>query len=227
MKNFVTVDWRNGPDRIFFFFKDTNTYSSFHLGNNHVEEGYPTSVAGHWGDFGQHVKDLRFGFTTPSPDWHSAGGGDMVWFFYLDGDTPMVCKYSQINSKVVFKKSLSDTDWWPLGNFFNKIVGVMLDEKADSKHTYWVFLNDGRYFQYSPRTPRPPKVKPFNGSEWKELENYKDRIITTALNDFSIFNAYFYFFLTNNEYLRFDVKKRTVNGPFPVHEGTWPGLITK
>lgn len=225
MDNFVSIDWRNGPDRIFFFFKGTDMFASFSLGDSRLEKHHPILIKGHWGDFEQHVDDLRFGFTVPSPDWHSAGGGDMVWFFYYDGETPMACKFSQITSSVVFKKKLSDTDWWPLGNFFHKIVGVMLDEKADVKHTYWVLLNDGRYFKYNPGIPRKVKVLSMANSEWSFLEKYKDRIVTTALNNYPVFDTYFYIFLTDEEYLRFDLKTRKASGPHPIDEETWPGLF--
>ncbi|UQS13170.1 hypothetical protein [Pseudomonas sp. HS6] len=227
MKNFVTTDWRHGADRIFFFFKETNTYARFNFGDNRIEKTHPTSVIGHWDDFEQHVKDLKFGFNTRSPDWHQNGGGNISWFFYYEEQTPMVCKYSQINDKVVFKKKLSDTDWWPLGNYFDKIVGVMLDTTASSAHDYWVLLNDGRYFTYTPRVPRPPKAKPLANSAWSGLEQYKGRMITAASNDHPIISTYFYIFLSNNEYLRFDIKKRTLTAPRPVDDGTWPGLIAE
>lgn len=65
LKNFVAVDWRAGKDRIYFFFKDTNQYSRFDLGDNKVAEGHPKEIkASNWGDFHLHAKNLRFGFTT-------------------------------------------------------------------------------------------------------------------------------------------------------------------
>lgn len=110
MKNFVAVDWRNGPDRIYFFFKDTDTFARFNLGDDSVEKYHPTPVKNYWGDFGKHVKDLRFGFNTSGINWKSTNDGDIAWFFYHEGNTPMVCKYKQGESKVLFKKPVSETE---------------------------------------------------------------------------------------------------------------------
>lgn len=227
LKNFVAIDWRNGPDRIYFFFKDTNTYSRFNFGDNSVADGHPTTVDDHWDDFDKHVKDLRFGFNTSGINWHHTNDGDIAWFFYYDGNTKMVCKYKQSEDKVLFKKPISETDWWPLGNYFDRIVGVMWDEKAETKHTFWVLLNDGRYFTYSPWLGKLPKPKPLANSVWSDLEPYTDRMITAALNDHPAFNTFFYIFLTDNEYMRFDFKERKVLGPIQVDEDSWPGLIAE
>lgn len=225
MKNFVAIDWRNGPDRIYFFFKDTRTFSRFNLGENSVEKHHPTPVSNHWGDFGKHVQDLRFGFNTSGVNWKHTNDGDIVWLFYHEGKTPMVCKYKQREDEVLFKKPVSETEWWPLVNYFDRIVGVMWDEKADIKHTFCVLLNDGRYFTYSPWLERLPQPKPLKNSMWNDLDKYKHRMITAVLNDHPAFNSFFYIFLTGNEYLRFDFNERKIVGPITVDETSWPGLL--
>ena len=40
-KNFVAVDWRTGPDRIYFFFPEKNSYSRFDFEDNKVLSGFP------------------------------------------------------------------------------------------------------------------------------------------------------------------------------------------
>lgn len=227
LKNFVAVDWREGADRIYFFFKDTNTYSRFNLGDNRVAENHPTTVKTNWGDFAEHVKDLRFGFNTSGVNWKHVNDGDVAWFFYYDGNTPMVCKYLQYKDKVAFKKPVSETEWWPLQPYFDRIVGVMWNEKADIKHTFQILLNDGNYLTYSPWLGKAPKPKPLKNSMWSELEQYKDRMITAVLNDHPTFITFFYIFLTDNEYLRFDLNEWKVLGPIPVDESSWPGLIAE
>lgn len=223
MKNFVAVDWRSGPDRIYFFFKDTNTYSRFNLGDNSVEDNHPTAVDDHWDDFDKHVKDLRFGFNTSGLNWKQVNDGDIVWLFYYEGNTPMVCKYKQSSDEVVFKKPVSQTEWAVLLPYFDRIVGVMWNENADTKHTFWILLNDGNYITYSPWS-EILWVYPLKNSPWQKLEQYKDRMITAVLNDHPLFKVYFYIFLTDNEYLRYDVE-HGVQGPIPVDEDSWPGLI--
>ena len=44
LENVVAVDWRSGKDQIYFFFKDTNTYSRFDIANDKVADGYPKPV---------------------------------------------------------------------------------------------------------------------------------------------------------------------------------------
>ncbi|MNY69517.1 hypothetical protein D3C86_2074640 [compost metagenome] len=50
-------------------------------------------------------------------------------------------------------------------------------------------------------------------------------MITAALNDYPLLDTFFYIFLTNNEYLRFDVNKRSISDPIAIDEESWPGLI--
>lgn len=223
MKNFVAVDWREGPDRIYFFFKDTDTYSRFDIGQNAVPEGYPDSIDTHWDDFGKHVKDLRFGFTTKNLDW-SGAGGDLLVLFYYEDNTPMVCRYDQSTDKVLTKKPVVTSIWAPLEPYFDRIIGVMWLDTVGSKNVFWVLLNDGNYLVYNAYN-QSLSVKPLGGSSWAALHKYKDRMITAVLNDHPIYNKYFYIFLTGNQYLRYDFEEERVSGPHNVHEGSWPGLL--
>lgn len=224
LQNFVAVDWRNGPDRIYFFFKDTGTYSRFNLGDNEVPKNYPLAVGSNWADFGKHVKELCFGFNTSGVAWDASADSDMLWLFYNEGSTPMVCKYRQMDDNVYFKKPVEQTVWAPIKPHFEKIVGVMWYEKAETKHTYWMLMNDGNYLIYNPWSGKI-KIKPLKDSIWRGLEKYKDRMITAALNDHPTFNTFFYIFLTNNEYLRYDINGGTISDPIPVNEASWPGLV--
>ncbi|MHC8395921.1 hypothetical protein ACYZT8_20130 [Pseudomonas sp. LB3P93] len=223
LKNFVAVDWRDGLDRIHFFFKDDETYSRFDLGDNCVGEGYPCSVYGNWDDFSQHAKDVRCGFTTSGLDWDGAGG-DLLVLFYYEGKTPMVCRYSQGNDCVVTKTPVSQSIWAPLKPYFDKIVGVMWLEESGRRFVFWILLNDGNYLSYNAYT-QELHIKPLKGSYWAYLEKYKGRMITAVKNDAPLLDTYFYIFLTNNQYLRYDCDNRVVTGPFDVNEATWRGLI--
>ncbi|MET0845901.1 MAG: hypothetical protein ABWY46_06880 [Pseudomonas sp.] len=225
MSNFVAVDWREGPDLIYFFFKDTSTYSRFNLGDNSVGKGYPCSADVNWGDFGKHVKDLRFGFSTTGLDWNGAGG-DLLVLFYYEGNTPMVCRYSQASDKVLTKTPLSHSIWAPLKPYFDKIIGVMWYDATGSKHTFWVLLNDGNYLIFNAYNQQM-WIKSLAGSNWAGLEKYKDRMITAVRNDQPLFSTYFYIFLTNNQYLKYDFGEAAVSGPHQVNDGTWPGLLPR
>ncbi len=224
LKNFTAVDWREGPDRIYFFFKDSNTYSRFDIGANHVDRNvYPSPITGDWGSFDKHAKNLRFGFTTTAIDW-SGIAGDQLWLFYDDGGTPMVCKYSQRTHEVHSHIPVSKSIWAPLTPYFDRIVGVMWREDIGYKELFWVLLNDGNYITFNYVTKKL-NVLPLLGSPWSNIHKYKDRIITAVLNDHSLTNSYFYIFLTGNQYLRYNANNTNVTGPFPVNEGSWPGLL--
>src|SRR5471030_1094217 len=98
LKNVVAVDWRAKKDKIFFFFKDSNTYTKFVIDGNGVPDGYPAPIRfGNWHDFHMHAKNLRFGFTTTNFQREDRFGldQDFLWLFYDDGGTPMVCTYYQ------------------------------------------------------------------------------------------------------------------------------------
>ncbi|MDN3220385.1 hypothetical protein [Pseudomonas nunensis] len=244
LKNFVAVDWRAGKDKIFFFFKDSNTYSRFDIGDNRVPDGYPTQI-GHdsWHDFHAHAKNVRFGFTTTSlaeEDTFSADQ-DFLWLFYIDGITPMVCKYNQDTDKVISTRPVIDTVWHPILPYFYRIVAGTWWQASDSPAALFRFLlNDGNsfYFDWDVSLQRPvnldfnkdrtPKVtvEPIDNSTWPGLEPYKDRIITAVQNDRTFADSYYYIFLTNNEYITYNiVQNRVEYGPYQVSEKTWPGLL--
>lgn len=222
MNNFVAVDWRAGHDRIYFFFKDTNTYSRFNLGDNKVPGGYPTTVVGNWDDFDKPAKDLRFGFSTNTGGWD--GGYDYLWLFYYEGNTPTVCKYLQQTDVVHSKMPVAQSVWAPLLPYFDRIVGVMWNERTAYEETFWVLMNDGNYLIYETFT-KSLKVRPLKDSPWSQLEQYKDRMMTAALNDYPTFDSYFYIFLTNNQYLRYEQGSKKVFGPITIDETSWPGLL--
>ncbi|MCF4994870.1 hypothetical protein GIW70_01185 [Pseudomonas syringae] len=223
MKNFVAVDWRKGDDRLYFFFKDKGTYSKFPLGMNYVGPNYPASVEGSWGDFDQHAKDLKFGFHTDAIEW-GEGGTDFMWLFYYQGTTPMVCKYSETNDNVVYKRPLSQTLWRLLGPYFDRIVGVMWLKRYYKTTQFRVLMNDGNYLDLDIRK-NTVEQKSLIGSHWQKLHYYKDRLITAVQNDYPMFDNYYYIFITNNQYFRFDMDSKWLDGPNEVDDVSWPGLL--
>ncbi|MFJ2711446.1 hypothetical protein ACIOZM_11200 [Pseudomonas sp. NPDC087346] len=221
-KNFTAVDWRQGPDRIYFFFKEKNTYSRFDIEDNKVLSGHPTFLDGKWEGFDKPAADLRFGFTTTTASWD--GGVDTLWLFYDEGDTPSVCEFSQKSDKALSKTSVARSMWAPLLPYFYKVVGVMWSESSAQKETYWVLLNDGNYLIYDIYT-KTLEVLPLKNSPWSELEQYKGRMMTAVLNDYPTFDTYFYIFLNDNQYLRYEQAAKKLFGPYTISETSWPGLL--
>ncbi|MBT9266925.1 hypothetical protein KKQ10_18745 [Pseudomonas sp. MG-9] len=222
-KNFAAVDWCTGPDRLYFFFREKNTYARFDIGDNKVLSGYPKSVDEHWEGFDKTAADLRFGFTTTSPSWD--GGIDTLWLFYDDGDTPSVCEFNQRYDKAVSNTPVAQSKWAKLLPYYYKIVGAMCNENNSKGYTYWILLNDGNYLTYEIYSTNL-QVLPLKNSPWDELTQYQGRMMTAALNDYPTFDTYFYIFLNDNQYLRYEQGAKKLFGPYTISESTWPGLLT-
>ncbi|QHC96876.1 hypothetical protein PspR84_20280 [Pseudomonas sp. R84] len=225
LKNFVAIDWRSGPDRIYFFFKDSDTYSRFDLGDNEVSANYPASVDASWDSFGPHAKDLRFGLTTTSFGWNTSSDEDIAWLFFYQGTTPMVCKYNQDKDKVDAFYKVSDSIWKPILPYFDKIIAGTWFQLTGHPFLFRFILNDGHYlsFNYKAKTLT---YKPFGDYQLGALKPYKDRIITAAQNDRTFADSYWYIFLTDNQYLTYNIQSdRLVAGPKTINDQNWPGLL--
>lgn len=226
LNNVVAVDWRAGADKIFFFFKDTNQYSRFDIAENKVEEGYPTDItSSNWGSFHAHVEHLRFGFTSSALGGTRGEGDDILWLFYYAGDTPMVCKYDQDLDKVTGNYRLENSPWHSLLPYFDRIVAGTWWETFGLKSVFKFLTNDGYYITYNYETKKIT-YDPITPSSWPGLDRYKHRIITAVQNDAPLIDTYYYIFLTNNEYIRYNQKdNRAETGPKKVDDDSWPGLL--
>lgn len=221
-KNFVTVDWRTGTDRLYFFFREKNTYSRFDFEDNKILSGFPKPVHGKWEGFDKTAADLRFGFTTTTSSW--SGGTDTLWLFYDEGETPSVCEFNQKYDTTISKTSLATSKWAKLLPYYYKIVGAMWSESTAQRESYWMLLNDGNYLIYEMYS-KTVEVLPLKGSPWAALEQYKDRIMTAATNNYPTLDTYFYVFLNDNQYLRYEQGAKKVFGPYTISETSWPGLL--
>ncbi|VVN10392.1 hypothetical protein [Pseudomonas fluorescens] len=224
LTNFVAVDWRSGPDRIYFFFKDSDTYSRFDIGDNKVSANYPALVGGNWDSFGPHAKDLRFGLTTTSFGWNTSSDEDIAWLFFYQGTTPVVCKYNQDEDKVDAFYKVADSIWKPILPYFDKIIAGTWFQLTGQPFLFRFILNDGHYlsFNYKAKTLT---YKSFGDYQLGALKPYKDRIITAAQNDRTFADSYWYIFLTDNQYLTYNIQSdRLVSGPQTINDQNWPGL---
>jgi hypothetical protein len=229
LKNFVAVDWRAAKDKIYFFFKDTETYSRFDIDDNRVIDGHPITVSARtWDDFHVHVEDLRFGFTTTGfkNAEHLAFDSDILWFFYYDGEQPMVCKYDQDADKVNSFMTLAKSPWFLLEPYFDRIVAGTWRESALQPRAFEFLLNDGTALLLN-LTNNVNQLRHINIKDlFSKLDPYKDRIITAVQNDRSLADSHYYVFLTGNQYLRFNLWTRELlAGPIDVNDGNWPGLL--
>ena len=239
LKNFVAVDWRAGRDKIYFFFKDSNKYSSFDLAGEHVEEGYPKDInANNWHDFHPHARNLRFGFTTTG--FHSQVDGsletsswdlDVLWLFYYVDDTPTVCRYDQDLKKVISVQRVRNSKWHQLLPYFDRIVAGTWWYPTHHPSEFRFLLNDGTFLSLElifEGIYKFPKIKhaPIINDYYPGLERFRNRIIGAVQNDQPLFNRYYYIFLTNNECIRYNIgAKKVETGPVKIDDTSWPGLL--
>lgn len=235
LKNVVAVDWRAGKDRIYFFFKDINKYSRFDIGDDQVPNGYPRDIShSNWNDFHAHAKNLRFGFTTTgAPSTLSLSEFtidnidlDVAWFFYYEGDIPMVCRYDQDQDKVISMQRVKDSIWHQLLPYFDRIVAGTWWQIKHYPFLFRFLMSDGTFLNLE-FVSRVPKIShhDITNESYPGLERYKNRIITAAQNDRAFGDSYYYIFLTNNEYIRYNIQEnRAETRPRPVNEYL-PGLL--
>lgn len=253
LKNIVTVDWRSGKDKIYFIFKDTDTYSRFDISDNKVSDGYPWPIKGNWGTLENHMKNLRFGFTTTGitldrpMDFSDL---DILWLFYYERTTPMVCAYNQDTDAVMQTRKVEDTKWKLLLPYFDRIItGTWWQVNRSSLFRF--ILNDGNslYLDWD-EVPKNPQIdyaddkyddnlfntvvapiqtirlEAITETTWPGLTAYKDRIITGVQKDRTFADNYYYIFLTDNQYLTYNIpKNRLESGPHSVNNESWPGLL--
>lgn len=240
LKNVVAVDWLAGKDKIFFFFKDSNTYSRFDISEDRVPDGYPALIKhSNWHDFYLHAQQLRFGLSTTNFKEEPGAGfdQDVLWLFHHDSSSaqPMVCKYNQDTDKVIRTYPLNASPWYNLAPYFDRIVAGAWWPSNSNFSRFRFLMNDGNSLflnfdqgVYPTFNKQPPKVtvEPITNITWPGLEPYKNRIITAAKRDRTFDDNYLYIFLTENKYITYNMGQNKVEyGPHSVDDLTWPGLL--
>jgi hypothetical protein len=226
LSSFVAVDWRSGPDQIYFFFKETNAYSRFSIADNRVPSDYPRPVLSNWNVF-NNAQDLQFGFTTTgiNPAQPVGIDSDILWLFYKENGVPMVCNYNQDTDKVHSLDRLQDSPWRSLSPYFDRIVAGTWWQNYRDVQLFRFLLNDANALSLDLRTNKLT-LEAITHTTWPGLENYKHRIITAVQNDRTWADSYYYIFLTDNEYIRYNIpKNKAESGPIKVDDVSWPGLL--
>ena len=223
--NFVAIDWRSGKDRIYCFFKDTNKYTRFDLGEFRVPDGYPMEVKqSTWPGFYENAKHLRFGFTTTDLSTHTSSD-DLCWLFYYDGKTPMVCKYDQDLDKALKNYPVKYSIWAPILPYFDRIVAGTWWQLTGKKFLFRFLLNDGHYLSFDYLNNRLSHEE-ITATSMPGLEQFKHRIITAAQNDRTFADSYYYIFLNKGQFLIYNIQRnRLHSGPHGMNDEAWPGLF--
>ncbi|AXJ06122.1 hypothetical protein CFN16_18935 [Pseudomonas fluorescens] len=216
LNNFVAIDWRSGPDRIYFFLKDNGTYSRYDNGDEKISDDYPLPIKGNWEGFDVYAKDLRFGFTQTK-----TGDNDIVWLFFYNGDHPWVCAYNQDTDKADAFYNLSNSLWTPILPYFDRIVAGTWLEAIGFRYLFRFLLSDGTHLTFDTVTQQikhdPTAVLP-------GLAPYKNRLVTAAQIDPTFSDNLWYIFLTDNQYVVYNMQKGRVEGGANNISGRFAGL---
>ncbi|WP_409316650.1 hypothetical protein [Pseudomonas sp. KCJK9016] len=216
LKNFVAIDWRSGPDRIYFFLKDNDTYSRYDNGDEKISDDYPLPIKGNWKEFDAHASNLRFGFTQTR-----AGDKDIAWLFFYNGDHPWVCAYDQDKDNVDAFYNLSNSLWTPILPYFERIIAGTWLEALGHKSLFRFLLNDGTYLTFDTIKQQvrhdPTTVLP-------GLAPYKHRLVTAAQVDPTFSDNLWYIFLTDDQFVIYNMQKGRVEGGVHNVSGRFAGL---
>ncbi|VVN30327.1 hypothetical protein PS662_04846 [Pseudomonas fluorescens] len=235
LNNFVAVDWRSGKDRCYFFFKDTNTFSRYNNSDDSVPAGYPAAInQNSWGAFHPHAKNLRFGFSTDRIVGSDRVGWDtdILWLFYYDGKTPMVCEYDQDSDVPVSFTPVSESIWSMLLPYFDNIIAGTFWQRpfrSSGDTTFRFILNNGKYLELDWHSKKLV-VADINNSTWPGLAPYAayaEQFITAVQIDGDLLNDRFlYIFMTGHVYLKYNISKSRLEGGGVKNVGDhWNGLL--
>ncbi|UTW47811.1 alkaline phosphatase family protein [Bacterioplanoides sp. SCSIO 12839] len=141
---------------------------------------------------------------------------------YFFRDDSRYIRYAKVLDKADggFPKT-TNNDSWP--GFGNQGAGVIAAFEKQLGSSYYFFTN-GQYVRYNNTLDRADSGYPkaINNNTWPGLGDYANKI-TAALrgNGDKV-----YFFLSDGQYLRFDLNNDQVDAgyPAPVNNNTWPGL---
>lgn len=141
---------------------------------------------------------------------------------YFFRDDSRYIRYAKVLDKADggFPKT-TNNDSWP--GFGNQGAGVIAAFEKQLGSSYYFFTN-GQYVRYNNTLDRTDSGYPkaINNNTWPGLGDYANKI-TAALrgNGDKV-----YFFLSDGQYLRFDLNNDQVDAgyPAPVNNNTWPGL---
>lgn len=230
LNNFVAVDWRSGKDRCYFFFKDSNTYSRYNNSEDRVSPDHPTEVTqNNWGAFHPHVKNLRFGFSTNRivGDNRLGWDTDILWLFYYDQKTPMVCEFDQDLDTPISFKPVNQSIWSMLSPYFESIIAGTCWQRpfrVTGQHIFKFILNNGKYLELDWRTKKPV-IADINDATWPGLAPYTNDIITAVQIDADFTDSHLYIFLNDNEYLKYNIDKNFLEVEARDVGENWPGLV--
>ncbi|OZG73031.1 hypothetical protein BTA51_13845 [Hahella sp. CCB-MM4] len=119
-----------------------------------------------------------------------------------------------------YPRETNDQTWPGLEAYRDQITASFQKDLGTS----YYFLKNGQYINYDNigDKVRSGYPKPINNSTWPGLEPYKNQI-EAALR---WHNQKVYFFLSDGDYIRYDIDKDAVDSgyPKPINDSTWPGL---
>lgn len=206
----ATINWKD-TGRACFVFND-HSYAFYDKLKNKSESGFPKPLANNlFSGLGEYAKKVE-----TIVNW-----GDGKLFIFLNDGTYMRYDFEKNKIESGYPKEINDTSWPGLEPYKNEIIAAV---KVDDTKAYF-FTRDGRYmvFNVAKNKTETISAQPINEKTLPGLKPYATKI--SAIIDWS--SEFFYIFLKDNSYLKYDkINNKVIDGyPMPVNDQTWPGLM--
>ena len=145
--------------------------------------------------------------------------GDKAQFFLSNG-TYLRYDLRADRTEAGYPKPIDDQTWPGLGPYARLIIAACTWPNGK----VYFFLASGQYLRYDIQQDKldPGYPKPVDDRNWPGLGRYAGALVSALPWK----DGKFQFFLTNGQYLRFDIANNRVDPDYPqdVSESTWPGL---
>jgi hypothetical protein len=206
------LDWNDAANNTAYFFRSDMKYVRYNKSEDKADAGYPKNISNSsWPGLDSYKNKI-----SASLKWNNQKG-----FFFLNDGTYLRYDMNNDATDAGYPKAVNNSTWPGLQGYGNKIVGAI---NWDETFAYF-FLNDGTFIKYNMVADASVAGYPqaVSNTTWPGLAPYATAI--TATVDWNV--QYFYIFLNNNTYIKYDKTANTVMSGYPkqVNDSTWPGLM--
>lgn len=206
------LDWNDAANNTAYFFRSDMKYVKYNKSQDKAEAGYPQNINNStWPGIENYKEKI-----TATLKWNNQKG-----FFFLNDGTYLRYDMTNDAADAGYPKPINSSTWPGLQLGTNKIVGAI---NWDETYAYF-FLSNGTFIKYNMVNDAAVAGYPqaVTTTTWPGLAAHATSI--TATVDWNA--QYFYIFLSNNTYIKYNKTSNTVMLGYPkaVNDSTWPGLM--
>ena len=206
------LDWNDAANNTAYFFRSDMKYVKYNKSLDKAEAGYPKAINNStWPGLDAYKTKI-----SATLKWNNQKG-----FFFLNDGTYLRYDMTNDATDAGYPKQINNSTWPGLQIGTSKIVGAI---NWDETFAYF-FLSNGTFIKYNMVNDAAVAGYPqtVTNTAWPGLASYATAI--TATVDWNA--QYFYIFLNNNTYIKYNKTSNTVVSgyPKPINDSTWPGLM--